>query len=587
MRTFFSVIAAALALSLVFGVAMASAPSAPTYTAPGTYTVSWGVSNPYGSGPVILEKQGIHGEYQLLDDPDADGVVQVTRPEGEYVYIGIDFYLTSSDGWYYWEPIPSDETLTIVSSGPTPSQALMSTQLQYTYAVRYGDINADGRTDLYLNRTSGGTAGDGAVVKLILTQLANQKFSAIVPNASQVTTASSWPSAAVTVQLEDFNLDGFVDVLLRGVGSLLSGVNDQIVFAPGKLFAGAPQAVTAIGTEVQSFIADFDRWSRNPDYFDQNAPIIQVPVYSYQYWCYAWSYPGYDDYGGYYDYQCFLYPVLVGYTPYRDYSVFDQSVVAMTGAFTTVSSGDLTPQVVPGTAAATLFHDVFRRVFGVDVLRGVLRNGCTGGILAYDADTTINCTDTTTIGQTLLLNLQQFTTERGQCRSVTTGENLMQAGEGLGVNNVSGIRICNRTLWYLFGLDLFGSGYWMTTPSTIWVGGGWTEDYSTPTSGSNFDLASVLVHEFMHSYQYRNQHYSLVGMVFRRLLNSSYVYMPMTPGKTFFQYGIEQQAEMVQDRYRKRCNATASASTSGNSSVTLSALNAIVPFTTGTQVCVP
>jgi hypothetical protein len=563
------------------GAAEAQTITAPAYIQPGTYTVT----SP-GYNVTLYERAGISGDWIQLTR-DANGSVQVTHGEGEYYYVAIawNYYC---ELWYcYTEPGPSTSTVTLVSAGPTPSQYPVSQQMQYTYAVRQGDLDSDGRTDFYLYRTAGGIAGDGAIVKLILMQNADQTYSAIVPSSGQIATASAWATSSVQVKLDDFNADGFVDVILKGVGSVVSGASDQLVFAPGKIFAGAPQAVTALDASVQTFLSDYRKWVQNPGYFKQNAPIITYTIYYAYTWCDPWSYPSFgfgnpaDGYGGFL--TCYSYPIPIEYS-YQDFSIFSAEAVSVSGGFVNVNgSGNVTVNVVPGSDASKRVSDAFKKVFGTDILRGVLRSGCQGGVLAYDGETTIDCTNQDLMGSIYLGTIHRVVNETSLlidlgCRYASPGEIGIATGQNLNVRNFSTVKLCP------FGwLGLF-SGLVMTPDGNVYVGSNnqsgllWSTDYSQGTAAQY----SIVLHEFVHSYQVRNLGYGLPTMFAKELASlagAGYVYYSNGSflNSNWYQNNIEQQAQSLQDRYRLSRNPPLTPAGGINQNVSLPQLQGFVP----------
>lgn len=71
----------------------------------------------------------------------------------------------------------------------------------------------------------------------------------------------------------------------------------------------------------------------------------------------------------------------------------------------------------------------------------------------------------------------------------------------------------------------------------------WCEDFSKASLAKQ----SWLIHELTHVWQVQQG----MQVVLRALLNRKYSYI-LKEGKTFFKYGIEQQASMVQDYFLKR-----------------------------------
>ena len=100
----------------------------------------------------------------------------------------------------------------------------------------------------------------------------------------------------------------------------------------------------------------------------------------------------------------------------------------------------------------------------------------------------------------------------------------------------------------------------------------WSEDYSVVP-----DLLprSTLVHELLHVYQSRNRGCGYVCKGFRKLF-SDYCYV-IVPGKDYWKYNMEEEAEMMSDRYRLR-QPFGVVYQSCNSAATLAGLELAIPL---------
>jgi hypothetical protein len=164
----------------------------------------------------------------------------------------------------------------------------------------------------------------------MLLQASGARLTTLVPSAAQAAVAKTWPRAAVEVVLRDFNVDGFVDVLLKSVdNAIIDGLN-QIVYAPGRVSASQPLGIRAVDAGLKRFASNSLDYFANTSYFAESAPLSVVWTPVGYYGCY----PSY-----YYDYSysyatCswfyYSYPTTI-----RDYSVFDATAVS---AWTTEAS---------------------------------------------------------------------------------------------------------------------------------------------------------------------------------------------------------------------------------------------------------
>lgn len=290
--------------------AAAQAPAAPAVTT-GNYTVTYAPCSTCVSHWLEERKEGATWIYA------GTGTLTVTsKPVGTYYYRA---------GYYAFDASRmattlrySAETRVTVATYVPPIDSL-ETQLGYRYETRYGDGNGDGRLDLFVNRIAGGAAGNGAIDALLLIQDASARFSALVPSAAQSAAGRSWPQAAVEIVLRDFNVDGFADVLIRGIARALGigGALNQIVYAPGRVLTSLPLGVRAVDSTLKGFVANARDYVVDPNHFRRMAPVAQVYVPVTYQACTGAGYPIDGEYGAC-TWFTYYYVVLI-----PDYSVFE------------------------------------------------------------------------------------------------------------------------------------------------------------------------------------------------------------------------------------------------------------------------
>ncbi len=212
--------------------------------------------------------------------------------------------------------------------------------------------------------------------------------------------------------LEDFNLDGFVDVLVRGLGSAITGELDRIVYAPGKKVGGYPVVLSAVDTDFLAFLRETSSWTRDRAYFENNA----VSITSVQSSGFTSVYECVDDEPGnfyYTDYPCPFNHTEVGkvYEPFKDvvtvisYGNFNNDALDFARQFSLVD-GHTSPDIALGSQSARDLNRILERVFGLEMLNGQLDATYTGS-LAFDADEPIPCDNPAFIGR-MLMGLVNF-----------------------------------------------------------------------------------------------------------------------------------------------------------------------------------
>lgn len=537
-------------------------PWGPATSDNGTYTINW---NRQGTTTFLQEKVGASGTWFSLAT-SAYWLTFTNKPPGEYYYrVYVGFTNQYGTTW-----TASNQILVTVSGGgggPTVSQDQVRSQMRYTYSARIGDINGDARQDVFIQRTAGGVSGNGTLQNVILRRLADGTFTPDVPTSGQISTASTWPVSNTKIELVDPNVDGFVDLLLPQLGNAISGAGGQLVFSSGQLGnAASPKVLpTGAGTKYQKFMNDFRLWINDPGYFERNAPIVYLPVYGPILVCDPYDY-----------WNCWWDVGIVGYEGFYDFRQWDPDAVRMRYQFP-VSNGVIQTTINPGTTEARNIGTYFQNVFGVQALRGILGNNCYD--YEYDPITRLPCIE---ISFYLIVSLP---TERNGCRLLTLGEQNQLIYQGIHIWNVQEVAVCNR------GAPVpFSSGYLMVPDGNVWVGPGsgvpWREDYSNFSNPGRLDEFSYILHELVHVYQYRNGGLNPALMGLKRgvaLATGGYKYWPIPSGKSFWAHNIEQQGEMVQDRFRRQ-NGLGVARPSLNSGAEYEPLRDVIPVLQGPYI---
>jgi hypothetical protein len=279
------------------------------------------------------------------------------KPPGEYFYrIEVIYTNEYGESWSTY----SDSARVVVANGPVVPADTLTNQRNYQYETRRGDLNGDGRLDLFVNRVSGGQAGNGSIGKFILQQLSNGSFSVIDPSASQSSIAGGWQTVNVSTALEDINYDGFADIVLGKLYEVIPGAVDQVVYAPAQSSVNAPKGSKAVDASFRKFLGDLTKWIAQPRYFENTAPIVQVPVYGYGVQCDWYWDPEY----GYYE-DCYWTVVVLGYALAYDFSGYSQPAVQFKRTFDEVGSSPL------GSARAGIIKQILDAALGVPTGLGI------------------------------------------------------------------------------------------------------------------------------------------------------------------------------------------------------------------------
>ena len=171
-----------------------------------------------------------------------------------------------------------------VYAGAAPALDSIDKQERYKFETRIGDINNDGRKDIYVRRLSG-HADNGVISQAILAQNSNYTFRTFNANANQLAKAKRWSKVYIETALGDFNLDGYVDVFLKGVNKKIYAAKDNIVFSQGAPFHSQAKAVKNIDANFKKTFSSVANWIVDEDYFKDNMITryqwVVYPVYAW------------------------------------------------------------------------------------------------------------------------------------------------------------------------------------------------------------------------------------------------------------------------------------------------------------------
>ena len=155
----------------------------------------------------------------------------------------------------------------------------------------------------------------------------------------------------------DFNSDGYVDVAVNNVDSVISGHNDTVVYSVAEPYNTGSKHVLNLDAEVDQFYQEIALWKNDHDYFDNNAVWVPPTGGGVTYaWVCDWVFLGYD-----FVYQCGWVPVWVqGYPGYWDYSAFSQDALALSDVLERIAQGEQVGVIDEVRA-------ILESVFGVEI----------------------------------------------------------------------------------------------------------------------------------------------------------------------------------------------------------------------------
>ena len=248
-----------------------------------TISISWSPSTAY-PGQTQTFSWSASSDYEDCFDPDNPSNPVTTGTSGSYsVTAGAPGAYTASMACFYvvygsrGVPIDGGEsfasaTRTVVAQ-PQPAVATPSSANTYTgftddYQALLSTVNG---TTIVLTTNTNGVPSIGDI-ELVWNSSTGSYRPQILGSVT-----GTWQSVAIDLVLGDFNVDGFVDVLIKDISS---DVFDQIVFA-NPVEGQSPLAVTAVDEEFQMFFRDVYNWMQDETYFDAANISVELPSYEY------------------------------------------------------------------------------------------------------------------------------------------------------------------------------------------------------------------------------------------------------------------------------------------------------------------
>jgi hypothetical protein len=346
-------------------------PSAPA-TTDGNYTVSYQQCGGYYYCLAAWLEERVEPDGQFAYTSGS----YIDKPSGTYSYrSGVLF----CDPWMIdcateYSPIVS----VVVAAADVPPPDRLEDQFLYQFRVKAGNVVGNSGTDILIERVDGGSPGNGVVDAVILEQLSQGVFSAVTPSAGQAG-SPAWIAAPIEVALADINVDGYVDLVVKGIDSVVTGADNQILFSPGRSGAGAI-TVRALDATLRQFLANVLDYIVDNAYFATYAPLTYYYAYVPQFTCPYQAVYGIDETDLEWYLDCLEQYVLV-YGVVPDYSVFESRAVSIWSTEAALDAGDTTRD-----AALQKIADAIEGVLGVAIGGWVFEDTYGSDISIPDAD---------------------------------------------------------------------------------------------------------------------------------------------------------------------------------------------------------
>ena len=246
------------------------APVAPS-VASGPYVVSF-TSTPGAIITVLQESSDGGSSWVAIGNATQNNSVSVTHETGTYLYRVMALIGTFPDNL---NQVYSTVVSVTVVLGDPPEVDEFEIQMGYQFVIRSGDVNNDGRQDLFVERTNG-DLDNGTLSEAIILRQADGSFARLSPSQSQLDAARLWPTIVVETQIGDFNFDEVGDLVIGGI----PGVdNMQILLSSGDYYDRNAAAVIDVNEDRLQYLQDLAHWIVDDTHFD-DAVMPDVPGYN-------------------------------------------------------------------------------------------------------------------------------------------------------------------------------------------------------------------------------------------------------------------------------------------------------------------
>lgn len=493
------------------------------------------------------------------------------------------------------------------------SSASLAQGFDYDYRVYEGDHNQDGNLDFYVRKTRL-ILLHGDLITPIETQvdgfLLQQNPDGTFEVVSDIPFSySGWTESAVDIGIQDFNLDGVLDLMLDGIEDIHTFMDDLIVIAsPDEGFP--PVHVTNIDDTFKQFYTEVSGWTQDANYFENNAPTITqvTTIYDSIYlaeWCATPDYVAengplenlpsigtlvedtLDDIyssqttflsdcssGGltviHYDYISVQYETVIGQ---KDYSGFNPQAIGIIADLDSITDPSGLWSIIPGSGEAIRISDILEDILGTTIFGGVLK---VGGLL--DIEITLGIPNSqldTDRGERIRVGLITTSVETNTgppARPLTVSEIALAVSNGMVIRGAQKVQVVKGGITASDSRVASQKGH-IYIPDSNTAQLQWSADYGLTNPLVDHWGRATFVHELVHVHQYRNRFEFALGAP------GSYCYKPLT-SPDYYSYDREQRAEMVADRFIMRLNNPIyeSAILGCNKPVSLSSLEAIIEF---------